>query len=213
MMMGLRTAIGPDKRQFGDVRPRAARIAAVLAGLLILAGAAVTLAAADAANAQNAPQPLAPPDASAGTAPPPPEPDSSYQPGFLDALGRWIGDSTSKIGEGIKNTGDAIGGIGEQATGVAKDAAGAAGRATGTIVGLPGTRVVNGRERCAVAANGAPDCAPAANALCRSKGFTGGRGTAINSAQKCPAWVYWSGRGPNPTDCVPETFVLGAVCQ
>jgi hypothetical protein len=204
MMMGFRTAIGPDNRDFGNVWPRAriAAAGAVLGGLLILA---------DAANAQNAPQPLAPPDA-AGAAPPPP-PDPSYQPGFLDALGRWIGDSTAKVGEGIKSTGDAIGSIGAQATGAAKDAAGAAGQATGAIVGLPGTRVVNGRERCAVAANGAPDCAPAANALCRSKGFTAGKGTDINSAQKCPAWVYWSGRGPNPTDCVPETFVLGAVCQ
>ena len=171
-----------------------------LAALLIGAGAAW---------AQSAPPP---PDASVGT-PPPPPPDPSYQPGFLDALGRWIGDSTAKVGEGIKNTQDAIGGIGAQATGVAKDAAGAAGQATGMIVGLPGTRIVNGRERCAVAANGAPDCAPAATALCRTKGFTAGRGTDINSAQKCPAWVWWSGRGANPTDCTTETFVLGAVCQ
>jgi len=34
--------------------------------------------------------------------------------------------------------------------------------AAGAIVGLPNARIVSGRERCALAQNGAPDCAPAA---------------------------------------------------
>ena len=49
-----------------------------------------------------------------------------------------------------------------------KDAATAIGR-------LPNTRVVEVRERCATAANGAPDCAAAATNACRSKGFNGGQ--------------------------------------
>jgi hypothetical protein len=198
--------------------------AAMLAGALIASGTA---------SAQVAP----PPSPDSGTAaPPPPAPpaDPAYQPGFIDAIGRFIGDSTAKLGEGITGTQDAIDGIGAQATGVAKgaadmargaadvatgaadaakDAAGVAGQATGAIVALPGARSVKGRERCAVAGNGAPDCVPAANALCRSKGFASGRGTDINSRQKCPAWVYVSGRGANSVDCTRETYVLTAVCQ
>ena len=126
----------------------------------------------------------------------------AFQPGFLDALGRWLGNSKATLDEGIKGT-----------TGVAKDAAEAAGQATGVILGLPGTRVVNGRTRCGVATNGAADCTEAANALCRSKGFAAGKGLDINTAQKCPAWVWLSGRPAPDGVCTTETFVLRAVCR
>lgn len=126
----------------------------------------------------------------------------ALHPGFLDALGRWLGDSKTKLDEQFKNTTDA-----------AKGAADAAGQATGVFLGLPGTRIVNGRERCMIAPNGAPDCAPAADALCRSKGLGAGRGLDINTAQKCPAWVWLSGRSPPEGVCVTETFVLRALCQ
>jgi hypothetical protein len=126
----------------------------------------------------------------------------AFQPGFLDALGRFLGDSKSKLDDQFKNTTDA-----------ARGAADAAGQATGAILGIPATRVVIGRERCAVAANGAPDCAPAADALCRAKGFEVGKGMDINTAQKCPTWVWLSGRPAPDGVCVTETFVLRAMCR
>jgi hypothetical protein len=183
--------IGSDGRPNGRGVP--ARLAVVVSLFLM----------AEAVAAQDA-QPQPDPQAQPQAAPPQgaPQQPPAFQPGFLDALGRWIGDSKSKIDEQFKSTTDA-----------AKDAAGAAGQATGVILGLPGTRVVLGRERCPVAPNGGADCAPAANALCRSKGFGAGRGFDISSAQKCPAWVWLSGRPPPDGICTTETFVSRAVCQ
>ena len=162
---------------------------AALAGVLLIAVSA---------SAQEAVPPPLPPAAPA----PDPAPDPNYRPGFLDALGRWFGASKATIDEHLKNTHEA-----------AKDAAGAAGQATGAIVALPGTRIVPGRERCVIAPNGAPDCAPAAASLCRSKGFGAGRSLEVSSAQRCPVSVYLSGRTGSETECRTETFVIRAICQ
>jgi hypothetical protein len=147
-------------------------------------------------------------------------PGPAFQPGFIDALGRWLGDSKARIDEQLKSTQDAlkstqetIDGIGTQAGGVAKDAAGAAQQATGALVGLSGAHLVNGRERCPAAANGAPDCAPAVEALGRGKGYTSGRSVDVKATQKCPAWVWRSGRLPTEGQCGSETYVLKAMCQ
>jgi hypothetical protein len=151
-------------------------------------------------------------------------PGPAFQPGFIDALGRWLGDSKTRIDEQLKSTQDvlkstqeAIDGIGTQAGGVAKDvakdAAGAAQQATGALITLPGTHLVNGRERCPPAANGAPDCAPAVEALCRGKGYAAGRSVDVKATQKCPAWVWRSGRLPTEGQCASETYVLKAMCQ
>jgi hypothetical protein len=131
----------------------------------------------------------------------------------MDALGHWFSSSKATIDSQLKGTQDALGGIGTQATDAVKDAAGAAKQATGVIVDLPKTRIVNGRQLCPLAANGAPDCAPAVAALCRTKGFGAGRGVDINSTQKCPAWVWLSGRPPPAGECRTETFVTRAICQ
>ena len=165
--------------------------------LAVMACSLFIAAAAAAQEPQPQPQPEAP---QAGPPAPPP---------FLDALGRWFGDSKAKLDEQIKSTADAAKGAAD----AAKGAADAAGQATGAILGLPATRVAIGRERCATAPNGAPDCAPAANALCRSKGFGTGKGLDINTAQKCPTWVWLSGRPAPEGVCTTETFVLRALCQ
>ena len=119
-------------------------------------------------------------------APPPAEPPPTAAPGFLDALGRWLDDSKAQIDNQIKGTQQAI-------EGAAKDAA-KAGQAGSAVLGWPGTKRANGRVRCAVAPNGAPDCAEAANALCRSKGYGPGKSLEINTADKCPTWVWLSAR-------------------
>jgi hypothetical protein len=135
------------------------------------------------------------------------EPPPAAQPGLFDAIGRWLEESKARIDNHIKNTTDA-------AKDAAKDAAEKAGQATsGLVLGWPGTKVAQGRVRCAVAPNGAPDCTEAANALCRSKGFGPGKSLEVNTAQKCPTWVWLSGRPPPEGTCTIENFVLQAACQ
>jgi hypothetical protein len=148
-------------------------------------------------------------------------PSASYQPGFIDAFGRFIGESASKLNSRLKSTNETLGNLSSQTTGAAKDAAegaaqaavGTAKQAAGAIVGLPSQHIVTGRERCAAAANGAPDCRAAADAACRAKGFAAGKGLDTQSAQKCPARVWLSGRLPADGDCQLETFVTRVVCQ
>jgi len=174
-------------------RSKGARVSARLAGL------AVALLCSGVALAQEV-QP-----------PPPAEPPPTAAPWFLDALGRWLEDSKAKIDDQIKNTTDAAKDAVQGAAKGAKDAAEKAGQAP--VLGWPGTNVARGRVRCAVAPNGAPDCTQAANALCRSKGFKVGKSLDINTAQKCPTWVWLSGQPAPEGTCTPETFVLGASCQ
>ena len=149
------------------------------------------------------------------------QPNANYQPGFIDAFGRFIGESASKINSQLKSTNETLGNLGSQTTGAAKDAAegaaqaavGTAKQAAGAIIGLPSQHIVTSRERCAAAANGAPDCRAAADAACRAKGFAAGKSLDTQSAQKCPARVWLSGRLPADGDCQLETFVTHSVCQ
>jgi hypothetical protein len=134
-------------------------------------------------------------------------PPAAQPPGLFDVIGRWLEDSKAKIDSHIKNTTDA-------AKDAAKDAAEKAGQATtGVMLGWPGAKMVHGRVRCTVAPNGAPDCTEAANALCRSKGFGPGKSMEINTAEKCPTWVWLSGRPAPEGTCTIENFVLQAACQ
>jgi hypothetical protein len=137
-----------------------------------------------------------------------PPPSAAPPPfGIFEAFGRFLEDSKARIDNHIKNTTDA-------AKDAAKDAAEKAGQATnGLMLGLPGAKVAQGRVRCAVAPNGAPDCTEAANALCRSKGYGPGKSMDINTAEKCPTWVWLSGRPAPEGTCKVETFVLQAACQ
>ena len=66
---------------------------------------------------------------------------------------------------------------------------------------------------CINAPNGAPDCATASEAMCRSKGFQRGASLDITSAYRCPAVVWAERRQPNDKECVNESFVSKAVCQ
>src|SRR5262249_61638362 len=118
-------------------------------------------------------------------------------------------------------------GAADMATGVAKGAAGAAsGAATSAANVASGaakgaadavtrpltTRFATGRERCLVAANGAPDCRAAAEHLCKTAGYGGGSSVDMQSAEKCPARVYLLGR-QSPSDCSMEHYVTRAMCQ
>ncbi len=149
--------------------------------------------------------PLQPPEtATAPQAEPPAaqEPPPSYRPGFLDAVGRWFGDSKAAIDSQVKSTQELLGTFGNQA----RDAAGG-------VAAIPGTRIITGRQRCPQAPNGAPDCQQGVDALCRTKGFQAGRTLDVTSAQRCPARVYLEARAPKEGECKLETYVTRAVCQ
>ncbi len=145
--------------------------------------------------------------------PPPQQTARPAEPGMIESLGRWFKNSFDRIGSGVQDAGSTFGNLGDRATGAAKSAADAAKDAADAVSRLPGARVVNGRERCAVALNGAPDCQSAAETVCRGKGFASGASLDIQSAQKCPARVWLSRREPEPGECQVESFVTRAVCQ
>ncbi|MEA2986551.1 MAG: hypothetical protein QOD94_2805 [Alphaproteobacteria bacterium] len=165
-----------------------------------------------AAPAQDVKQDARPEEQPPAVAPAPAAP-RSFQPGFIDAFGQWFSRSRERLNDQMRDARDTLGSLGGQATGTAQDAAGTAKDAATTIVGLPATRIVSGRERCPVASNGAPDCRTAADAVCKSKGFGSGKSLDTASAQKCPAQVWLSGRQPAEGECSVETFVTRAVCQ
>ena len=104
----------------------------------------------------------------------------------------------------MKGAREALGEFQDKAQQNAKDAAGA-------LVTNP--HIVNGRARCEVAANGAPDCAAAAATVCRGKNFQTGKSVATQTEEKCSARVLLSGRSPAAGECKVETYVTRAVCQ
>jgi len=130
----------------------------------------------------------------------------AFKPGFIDAVGRWLEEGASKLKSGVQGAREQVDQLGSKARDAAKDA-------TGTIGALPNGRAVTARERCAPAANGAPDCQAAAVTLCRGKGFQTGKSLDTQSELKCPAKLLLERRAPNDKDCPTEIFVTRAMCQ
>jgi hypothetical protein len=141
------------------------------------------------------------------------QPDPNYRPGFLDVLNRWLGNSKDAVDSQFRKSQETLGSIGNEATGAAQGAAGVARDVAGTVVALPLARIVNGRQVCPVAANGAPDCQPAIDTLCRTKGFQTGKSLEISSGQKCPVLVRLYGTPEQKAECRVETSVTRALCQ
>jgi hypothetical protein len=214
---------GQDRNRSAKRRPARASTAARCAAAL-----AIALLACSGTRAEQAVAPSQAPNAT------PPGVTPPSRPGLLDTIGRVFDDSVDSVKAGLDSARDTLGGLGGQAggaakgaadaaTGVAKGAAdvaagvsdaatGAAKGAADSVVRLPGTRLISGRERCAMAPNGAPDCRAAASALCKANGFGQGNSVDMQSAEKCPARVYISGR-QSPGDCSIEHFVTSAMCQ
>ncbi|MBV8323932.1 MAG: hypothetical protein JOZ26_04290 [Hyphomicrobiales bacterium] len=135
-----------------------------------------------------------------------PAPDSVFQPGFVDAIGHCLNESTTRFRTDLQGTQATFDQLAKDTRDVAKDA-------TEAVMGLPNARIVTVRERCAAAQNGAPDCQAAAAAACRGKGFQTGKSVDTQSEHKCPAQVLLKGRAPNDAECSTEIFVTRAVCQ
>ena len=180
-----------------------------------------------------APAPPGAPTSSAAFTPPPAAPDSAFpaqpsppvaQRGLLNNLGTWWQDSFGALGTKINQARGKVDDLNKTSSEAAKSAATATqeamrNAATATkdaaaaIVRLPGTRLIEVRQRCANAANGAPDCQTAATDACRLKGFGAGKPLDIQSSVSCPPAAYRSGRTPAEGECPEETVLLRAVCQ
>lgn len=159
----------------------------------------------DAASLSVAPEP---PPPAAETARPEP-----VDPGLLEGFGRWLEGSAAGLNSSLKSTRDVLGNLAGDAAQGAGDAAKAAADAAGAVALLPVTRVAVGRERCDLAPNGAPDCRNAAQTICRGGGYAAGTSLETQSARKCPAHVWLSGRPPSEGECRVETFVTRAACN
>jgi hypothetical protein len=91
-----------------------------------------------------------------------------------------------------------------------KDAAKTAGEG---LSRLTGGSVAEGRVKCPVAANGAPDCKAAADKLCQAKGLKSGKSLSTDSVEACSPKVLIPGRARKPDDCRTDNFVTRALCQ
>jgi hypothetical protein len=163
----------------------------------------------------------------AATAPPspsPPPPPAANKPGFLYELGSWWNGSIGYLGAKLKDARGTFEDLGKTSKEAAKGAATATQEAVknavdvgkdaaGVVVRLPNTRLIEMRERCDKAPNGAPDCAPAVANGCRAKGFTGGKLLEVSSAITCPTPTALAQQKPEQVECPVETFVTRAVCQ
>lgn len=190
--------------------PALLRLGAALGAVLL--AASITAAQQPASPPQLPSPPQAQPQADA-PAPAPPRTALPTPPEVISAIGRFIDQSIANVGAGVgagvKGAGETLGG----ATSAAGELAKGVGSAAGAVARLPLSNVVAGRETCIPAANGAPDCAAASVALCRSKGFERGASLDITSARKCPAAVWLEGRQPTDAECTNESFVSRAICQ
>jgi hypothetical protein len=138
-----------------------------------------------------------------------PAPQPVKPPGLLDAVSRWLKESTFNLKPKSREPPVAPDETVKEADRAVRDAA----DAVGSVMRLPVSRVVNANERCEVAPNGAPDCRTTAIAVCRKNGFAGGRTVDIYSAHKCPPEFWQTRRTPSEPDCTVETFVSKAACQ
>jgi hypothetical protein len=184
----------------------------VLAHLAPVAAAAFVACAAVAQNAP-APQPGAAPagepqrqDVAAPDARGPPK------PGLFGAIGRWLDDSIGGVATGWSGARETVGNIGSQASDAAKGAVGVARDAAATVARIPAGSLVQGRVHCVRTGSGGPDCAGAAEALCRVKGYTSGTSLHVQSEQKCPVWGWIKGE-KTVGQCSTETYVTSAMCR
>ncbi|MFZ0425490.1 MAG: hypothetical protein WAL80_21635 [Xanthobacteraceae bacterium] len=178
--------------------------------------------AAGAAPATSAPAAPAPGQAAAPATPPasssavalPPQPPPSLPPqppekrGFLNDFGSWWNKSVADFNAKVKDQQSKLDDFNKQSAAATQDAM------KSTFDALRPSKLVEMHEVCAIAGNGAPDCAPAVTNACRAKGYKSGEPVDIRTAEKCSASLWVSGQqAPTSGDCPNETVVLRAACQ
>lgn len=127
-------------------------------------------------------------------------PDSNSNTGFVDVLNKLWQKSADGLSSTFKGSQQSL----EDFNTRTKDA-------TSNLTRMQS--VVIGRSACPVAGNGAPDCQTASEKLCKAKGYKEGKSLDIETAEKCSAKVYISGRTGAPGECRTENYVTRAVCQ
>jgi hypothetical protein len=151
------------------------------------------------------------------------QPAQNAKPGLFQSIGRWFDESAANFREhlrGAKQRFDDLGGeaaanqkqFNETAAEVGKNAVEVTRSAVDAVAKLPTARPMNGRERCAVAPNGAPDCVAAAETLCRRHGFSTGKSIEFTSAEECPPKAVLAAQ-PERAECTTVTFISKAMCQ
>ena len=149
---------------------------------------------------------------------------AANKPGFLHELGSWwngsigyfsakLNDARGKFEDLGKTSKEAAKGAATATQEAVKNAVDVSKDAAGVVVRLPNTRLIEMRERCDKAPNGAPDCAAAVANGCRAKGFTGGKLLEVSSAINCPTPTALAQQKPEQVECPVETVVTRAVCQ
>ena len=169
--------------------------------------------AAPAAGLVLPPQPPPPalpgaPPTNASNAPP------ATQRGFLNGFGAWWDKSIADWKAKMKEQQTKIDAMNKQSADAAKDAATAAQQALKSAADamLP-SHVVEIKQTCPVAGNGAADCETAAMTVCKSKGYSSGQPLDVRTAEKCSDSLWVSGQTPTAADCPVETTLLRAACR
>jgi hypothetical protein len=166
---------------------------------------------------------LVAPAAVAQEAAPQQPPIRKDNPGLIESVGRFFDQSATNFRDSLQgakrrmddlsdeaaaNTRD----MNEKAAAVGKGAASATKDAVDAVTYLPKSKVMSGREKCATAPNGAPDCVAAAEQLCRKQGFATGKSMDFTSAEECPAKAFLNGQ-QSAAECYTVTFISRAMCQ
>jgi hypothetical protein len=134
------------------------------------------------------------------------------EPALFESIGHWLDEQAAKFKSTFSDAGKGVENFGHEAGVAAKTTVNSAKDAADAVARIPAARVVSGHEKCKNAANGAPDCVSAANAICKTKGFESGKSLDMTTAVVCPPKVLLSGQSSGP-ECRDETFVSRALCQ
>jgi hypothetical protein len=132
--------------------------------------------------------------------------------GAADAAKDVAKNAAAATQDAMKSAVEATKGAATTATDAMKGAVEATKNAATAIARLPNTRIIEVRETCARAPNGASDCAAAAANGCRTKGFNSGTPLDVRTAEKCDTKPPQAGRMPG-VQCAPEAVVIRAVWQ
>lgn len=140
------------------------------------------------------------------------QPPPAEDHGFIATVSRWFAKQAGNISSTVKDAGKEVENFGDKAGDTARTTVSGARSAADAVARIPGTRVISGHEKCALAPNGAPDCNAAADAMCKANGLASGKSLDMTTAEVCRPEAYLAGRRTGP-GCTTDTFVSRALCQ
>jgi hypothetical protein len=218
----IETAAGLVRRSTAVGSLSTAALIVVTAGIALAQNVQAPPPANSAPNAQPAPAPSPGVPAAESTLPPQPPPVSAAAPapekrGFFDDVARWWNDSVADFNAKWKEQQAKLDDFNKKSAEAAKGAAAATQQAmknaADAVVKSTTSKVIEVQEPCAIAGNGAADCASAAVNACKAKGFADGQPLDVRTAEKCNASLWLQGQRQAGAACPVETVVLRAACQ